>query len=237
MVSRVSQERSRLAAVVVLVGVGRRGRRARRPRDRLAPGVAGLGRAGLVPRAARPRLQRASPASPRTGSTTRETRTTRSGVSSRRSSRHSRAPTRSWWRSIFVVSGRPFALVVGGSSASLLYVGLLYTHTRAAVRRARGRARRAGRSAQRRLAPAVLAAVVDRCRCGVPHRPTRTIGPSTSYTQEELELLRENAASRTRAQAPIRSRRLGVVALESHWRNLRDGMRGGVRSSAGTRAR
>ena len=113
-----------------------------------------------------------------------------------------------WWWGVLVV---------------VLYAGLLYTHTRAAFG-----ALVAGlvvlALAQRRLAPVVYAAVsVAVAALFLVAYPG--IGPSTSYTPQELEFLRANAEREPGARAPTRlpltSRR-----RESHWRNLRDGIRG-----------
>jgi hypothetical protein len=50
-----------------------------------------------------------------------------------------------------------------------------------------------------------------------------SIGPSTSYTPEELEWLRANAAGDTEAsEDPFAT---DESSTESHWRNLRDGIR------------
>ena len=120
---------------------------------------------------------------------------------------------------VFVVS-RPVrvwrALVV-----ALLYAALLYTHTRAAFAAlAVGLVVLA--AAQRRLAPAVLAAVsIAAGAAFLAAYPS--IGPSTSYTQEELEWLRENAQQDPDASSDPFSG--SESSTESHWRNLRDGIR------------
>ena len=113
-------------------------------------------------------------------------------------------PLRWWW-----------ALV-----AVLLYVALLYTHTRAAF---------AGLAfglvvlavAQRRLVPAVLgvASVVAGALFLVAYP---SIGPSTSYTPDELEWLRENARGEPTGRDPFPT---DDASTESHWQNLRDGVR------------
>jgi len=113
-------------------------------------------------------------------------------------------PFRSWW----------------GLLALLLYAGLLYTHTRAALAAlAVGLVVLA--LAQRRLAPAVLAgaslAVAAAFFLAYP-----AIGPSTSYTQEELEWLRENAQREPGASDDPFSP--GESSAASHLRNLRDGL-------------
>jgi O-Antigen ligase len=104
--------------------------------------------------------------------------------------------------------------------ALLLFAGLLYTHTRAAVGAlAVGLVVLA--LAQRRLAPLVvaLAAVVVSAAFFVAYPD---IGPSTSYTEEELEFLRQNAESEPGASTDPFSPSESSVA--SHWRNLRDGV-------------
>ena len=103
-------------------------------------------------------------------------------------------PFRWWWAVLGVV----------------LYAGLLYTHTRAAFGAlAFGLVVLA--VAQRRLAPAVLAVASVAVAVGfLVAYPS--IGPSTSYTDEELEFLRQNAnppgqAPARRRSTPTRSRR------------------------------
>jgi hypothetical protein len=114
-------------------------------------------------------------------------------------------PLRWWW----------------GAAAAVLYVALLYTHTRAAL----------GALvfgllilalAQRRLAPAVLAAAsIVVSAAFLAAYPT--IGPSTSYTPEELEWLRENAQELGGTSGdPFAG---NEASTESHWQNLRDGVR------------
>jgi hypothetical protein len=105
-------------------------------------------------------------------------------------------------------------------AAALLYVGLLYTHTRAAFAAlAVGLILLA--VVQRRLAPAVLgvASVVVAAGFLVAYP---SIGPSTRYTPEELEVLRANAAEEpgesTDPFSPAES------SASSHWQNLRDGV-------------
>ena len=103
----------------------------------------------------------------------------------------------------------------------LFYVALLYTHTRAAFAAlAFGLVVLA--AAQRRVAPAVLglAAVVAGALFLVAYP---SIGPSTRYTPEELEWLRENAQK----QGDTSGDPFGgnEASTESHWRSLRDGVR------------
>ena len=119
---------------------------------------------------------------------------------------------------IYVLS-RPFRWW-WGLLALLLYAGLLYTHTRAAFAAlAVGLVVLA--LAQRRLAPAVLAAAsVAGSAVFLVAYPE--IGPSTSYTPEELEWLRENAQREPGASAdPFAT---SESSSESHLRNLRDGL-------------
>jgi hypothetical protein len=106
--------------------------------------------------------------------------------------------------------------------AALLYVALLYTHTRAALATvALGLVLLA--LAQRRLAPAVLAAgSIVFSALFLAAYPS--IGPSTSYTPEELEFLRQNAAIEGPATGGGRFPSEDA-STESHWRNLRDGVR------------
>jgi hypothetical protein len=117
------------------------------------------------------------------------------------------------------LTSRPLRWWTGALSA-LLFVALLYTHTRAAVGAlAVGLVVLA--VAQRRLAPFVLAlaalAVSAAFFVAYPD-----LGPSTSYTDEELEFLRQNAESEpgtsTDPFSPSES------SLASHWENLRDGI-------------
>jgi hypothetical protein len=120
---------------------------------------------------------------------------------------------------IFVLS-RPFRWW-WGLLAILFYVALLYTHTRAAFAAlAFGLVVLA--LAQRRVAPAVLAlASVLVSALFLVAYPS--IGPSTSYTPEELEWLRENAEQEgDESGDPLAG---DDASTESHWRNLREGVR------------
>jgi hypothetical protein len=119
---------------------------------------------------------------------------------------------------VFVVSRRPFRWwwgVVG----LILYAGLLYTHTRAAFV-ALAVALVLLTVVQRRIAPA-LVAVVAVAVAGVFLVAYPSIGPSTSYTEEELEYLRENAAGDPGPSSDPFSPSESSTA--SHWRHLRDG--------------
>jgi hypothetical protein len=120
---------------------------------------------------------------------------------------------------IYVVS-RPFRWW-WGLLGVLLYDALLYTHTRAAFAAlAFGLVFLA--LAQRRIAPAVLAAAsVAAGALFLAVYPS--IGPSTSYTPEELEWLRENAQK----QGDTSGDPFGgdEASTESHWHNLREGVR------------
>ncbi len=103
--------------------------------------------------------------------------------------------------------------------AALLYVALLYSHTRAALA-----ALTFGlvvlAVAQRRVAPAVLAAgSIVFGALFIAIYPS--IGPSTSYTSEELAWLRANASD----EGPTSGDPTDDASTESHWRNLRDGAR------------
>ncbi len=115
------------------------------------------------------------------------------------------ARPRAWW-----------TLVAG----ALAYAGLLWTHSRAAwIALALGLVVLA--AAQRRVAPAVLAAAVLVLGVGFV-KAFPEIGPSTSYTQAELEFLRRNAAASPDAGTdPL----TGDSSTESHLRSLRDGIR------------
>ncbi len=103
----------------------------------------------------------------------------------------------------------------------LLYAGLLYTHTRAAFA-----ALAAGlvvlALAQRRLAPVVYA-VVSVAVAALFLVAYPGVGPSTSYTPQELEFLRANAEREpAESSDPFAT---NESSTESHWRNLRDGIR------------
>ena len=115
-------------------------------------------------------------------------------------------PLRWWW------------LLVGG----LLYLALLFTHTRAAFAAlAFGLVLLA--IAQRRVLPAAIAAgTVVASALFIAAYPT--IGPSTSYTPDELAWLRANAER----EGGISGGRFPTVedeSTESHWTNLREGVR------------
>jgi hypothetical protein len=105
-------------------------------------------------------------------------------------------------------------------TAALLYVGLLYTHTRAAFGALAVGLVLLG-LVQRRLAPVILGIASVAVAAGfLVAYPS--IGPSTSYTAEELEFLRANAerdpGESTDPFSPAES------STASHWRNLRDGV-------------
>jgi hypothetical protein len=120
---------------------------------------------------------------------------------------------------IYVVS-RPFRWY-WGLLALVLYAALLYTHTRAAFAAlAFGLVVLA--LAQRRVAPVVLAGVsILVGALFLVAYPS--IGPSTSYTSEELEWLRENAQRDPDvSEDPFAG---NEASTESHLRNLRDGVR------------
>ena len=120
---------------------------------------------------------------------------------------------------VYVVS-RPFRWWWAATTA-VLYVALLYTHTRAALG-ALVLGLLVLALAQRRLGPAVLAvASVVVSAAFLAAYPT--IGPSTSYTPEELEWLRQNAQQQGGTSGdPFAG---NEASTESHWRNLREGLR------------
>jgi len=115
-------------------------------------------------------------------------------------------PPRWWW----------------GLLGGILFAALLFTHTRAAFAAlALGLVVLA--VAQRRVLPAAIAAgsVVVSAAFLVAYP---TIGPTTSYTADELQWLRENA----REEGPTGRDPFPDAedpSTESHWRNLRDGVR------------
>ena len=115
-------------------------------------------------------------------------------------------PLRWWW----------------GLTGGLLYVALLFTHTRAAFAAlAFGLVVLA--IAQRRVLPASIAAgTVVASALFIAAYPT--IGPSTSYTPDELAWLRATAVR----EGGISGGRVPTVedeSTESHWTNLREGVR------------
>lgn len=125
-----------------------------------------------------------------------------------------------------VARRRPWWVVAAGGVA---YVGLLWTHTRAAfLALALGLVVLA--IAQRRLLPLGLA--VASVIVGVAFvKAFPTIGPSTSYTQAELEVLREQGQRNPGVDSdPLAG---GDASTASHWRNLRDGVRVVVRRPQG----
>lgn len=117
------------------------------------------------------------------------------------------------------VASRPFRWW-WGLLGLVVYAGLLYTHTRAAIAAlAVGLVVLA--VAERRLAPAVLA-VASVVVAAVFFVAYPDIGPSTSYTPEELEYQRANAEKNPGASTDPFS--TNESSLASHWRNLRDGV-------------
>ena len=103
----------------------------------------------------------------------------------------------------------------------VLYAGLLYTHTRAALAAlAVGLLLLA--VAQRRAVPALLA-VASLAVGALFLAAYPSIGPTTSYTPEELEWLRQNAEEEGGTSGDPFSG--GEASTESHLRNLRDGVR------------
>ena len=125
-----------------------------------------------------------------------------------------------------VARRRPWWVV---AAAGVAYIGLLWTHTRAAfLALALGLVVLA--IAQRRLLPLGLA--VASLVVGVGFvKAFPTIGPSTSYTQEELEILRQQGQQNPDVGSdPLAG---GDASTASHWRNLRDGVRVVVRHPQG----
>lgn len=126
------------------------------------------------------------------------------------------------------VASRPFRWW-WGLLGFLLFPGLLYTHTRAAF----------GALAfglvvlalvQRRLRPAVVA-LVSLTAAAAFLAAYPTLGPSTSYTQEELEFLRQNAERKPSESSDPFSP--GESSTGSHLRNLRDGVETVIRHPQG----
>jgi hypothetical protein len=125
-----------------------------------------------------------------------------------------------------VARRRPWWVVV---ATGVAYVGLLWTHTRAAfLALALGLVVLA--VVQRRLLPIGLA--VASLVVGVGFVKTfPTIGPSTSYTQAELEILRQQGQQNPGVDSdPLTG---GDASTSSHWRNLREGVRTVVRHPQG----
>jgi hypothetical protein len=119
---------------------------------------------------------------------------------------------------LFLAARRPTRFTV--AAAIVCYAGLLWTHTRAAyVALAAGLVVLA--LLTRRWWP-VLAAAAS-IVVGIAFvEAFPTIGPSTSYTQEELEFLREQGAETPDvSEDPLAA---DESSLASHWRNLRDGV-------------
>lgn len=118
-----------------------------------------------------------------------------------------------------------FTLVAAGAA----YVGLLWTHTRAAFLALAGGLVVLALVQRRRL-PVVLAAAS--LVVGVAFvKAFPDVGPSTSYTQAELEFLRERGqASPGVDPDPLGG---GDASTTSHLRNLRDGVEAVVRHPQG----
>jgi hypothetical protein len=120
---------------------------------------------------------------------------------------------------IYVLS-RPFRWWWGLLSVAL-YVGLLYTHTRAAFAAlAVGLVVLA--IAQRRAAPVAMA-VVSFGVGALFLSAYPSIGPTTSFTPEELEWQRQNAEREGSTSDDAFA--ANEASTESHWRNLREGVR------------
>jgi hypothetical protein len=112
---------------------------------------------------------------------------------------------------------RWWSMVLG----AILFVGLLYTHTRSAVAAlAVGLVVLA--VVRRSFAPVVLAVALTGV-AAIFFAAYPSIGPSTSYTDEELAFLRANAEKEPGASSDPFS--TSESSFASHWRNLRDGVR------------
>ena len=105
--------------------------------------------------------------------------------------------------------------------AAVAYAGLLWTHTRAAyLALAIGLVALA--AVQRRFLPLILAVATLACGVGFV-KVFPDIGPSTSYTQAELEILRRQGQQNPGvSDDPLSA---GDASTASHLRNLRDGIR------------
>ena len=115
------------------------------------------------------------------------------------------------------------------AAVALCYAGLLWTHTRAALLALAGGLLVLA-LLQRRWWP-VAAAIASLVVAVGFVKAYPTIGPSTSYTQAELEYLRENAQRRPEVTGDSLSP--GESSIASHWRNLRDGLETVVRHPQG----
>jgi hypothetical protein len=119
---------------------------------------------------------------------------------------------------LIVAARRPTRWTV--ATGLMCYGGLLWTHTRAALL-----ALSAGLVVlavlQRRWLP-VAAAAASLAAAFVFVKAYPTIGPSTSYTQAELEYLRAHARQEGGTTGDPLSP--GESSVASHWRNLRDGV-------------
>lgn len=128
---------------------------------------------------------------------------------------------------LYLVARRPTRLTV--AAAGIAYVGLLWTHTRAAFLALAGGLIVLA-AAQRRWVPVGLAAASLVVGVGFvkafPH-----IGPSTSYTRQELVILREQG----QATPGVDADPLGGedASTSSHLRNLRDGVEAVARHPQG----
>jgi O-antigen ligase/polysaccharide polymerase Wzy-like membrane protein len=120
---------------------------------------------------------------------------------------------------------RWWAIVLG----VLLFVALLYTHTRAAILALAGGLVLLA-LIQRRLVPLVAAGAVVLVSAGF-FALYSSIGPSTSYTAAELVCLRKNATAHPGVSAEPFS--TSDASLSSHWDNLRDGVKTVLRHPQG----
>lgn len=128
---------------------------------------------------------------------------------------------------LYLVARRPTRWTV--AAAGIAYAGLLWTHTRAAFLALAGGLVVLA-VAQRRWVPIALAVASLAVGVGFvkafPH-----VGPSTSYTQEELDYLRELGRANPDVDAdPLGG---GDASTASHLRNLREGIEAVVRHPQG----
>jgi hypothetical protein len=121
---------------------------------------------------------------------------------------------------LLLLAARPRRAWAWVAAAAVAYAGLLLTHTRAAFLVLSGGLVVLA-LVQRRWLPVALAAASFAVSVGFVAVYDR-IGPSTSYTQAELEILRANAAGDPDAESDPLSPDESSVA--SHLRNLRDGL-------------
>jgi hypothetical protein len=119
---------------------------------------------------------------------------------------------------LYLASGRVTRLRV--AAGAVAYAALLFTHTRAALL-ALGLGLLVLAAAQRRWAPALLAGGSLAVSAAVL-AAFSSVGPGTSYTAAELTCLRQQAAEEGPTSGDAFS--AGEASVDSHLRNLRDGI-------------